>query len=138
MEKKKKGWIAWAVVGGLLLVAMLSCPKKQDHIQALAEKLAAQTDLSEETNKLDALYTVAFNKLSEYTLEASVMTDDYLFFSIGKLFHKDSKVAVSFGLFGHVFTVPLSKLQRLIQDNYLDLINDGIRSLTEGGNDEKE
>ena len=136
MEKKKKGWIAWVIVGGLLLIAMLTCPKKQDHIQALAEKLAAQTDLSGETNKLDALFTVAFNKLSEYTLEASVTTDDYLFFSIGKLFHKDSKVAVSFGLFGHVFTVPLSKLQELIQDNYLDLINDGIRSLTEGDKEE--
>lgn len=136
MEKKKKGWIAWVIVGGLLLIAMLTCPKKQDHIQALAEKLAAQTDLSGGTNKLDALFTVAFNKLSEYTLEASVTTDDYLFFSIGKLFHKDSKVAVSFGLFGHVFTVPLSKLQELIQDNYLDLINDGIRSLTEGDKEE--
>ena len=88
MEKKKKGWIAWVIVGGLLLIAMLTCPKKQDHIQALAEKLAAQTDLSGGTNKLDALFTVAFNKLSEYTLEASVTTDDYLFFSIGKLFHK--------------------------------------------------
>lgn len=138
MEKKKKGWIAWVIVGGLLLIAMLTCPKKQDHIIALSDKLAARAELSEESNKLDALLTVAFNKLSEYAIESSVTADDYLFFSIGKLFHKDSKVAVSFGLFGHVFTVPLSKLQELIQDNYLDLINDGIRSLTEGDDDKKE
>ncbi len=129
--KRKKGWIAWAIVGGLVLVAILTCPKKADHVAALSEKLAVKTDISAESNKLDALFTVAVNKLSEYTLEASVVNDDYLIFSVGKLIHKDSKVMVSFGIFGHVFTIPLSKLQGLIQDNYLELINDGIKSLTE-------
>ena len=136
MEKKKKGWIAWVIVAGVLFVALITCPKKQDHIIALSDKLAARAELSEESNKLDALLTVAFNKLSEYAIESSVTADDYLFFSVGKLFYKDSKVFVSFGIFGHVFTVPLSKLQRLIQDNYLDMINDGIRSLSESDKEE--
>ena len=128
MDKKKKGWIMWAVIGGLLLVALLTCPKKKDHIAALSDKLAAKAELSQESNKLDALLTVAFNKLSEYTLEAGVSVDDFLIFSVGKLIQKDSKITVSIGVFGHVFTIPLSRLQKVIQDNYLELINDSIRN----------
>ena len=46
-----------------------------------------------------------------------ITVHDYLFFSIGKLDYEGTTYPVSFGIFGHVFGLPLDKVVQAMSDS---------------------
>ena len=116
----------------LAVVMVFTCPGEQQHHTAMTPvmaRVASQMAQEKTTGLTKALKAVGlgneektqkgYDKLGEKMAPALVHmieVHDYLFLSIGKLTYEGTTYPVSFGLFGHVFSLPLDKITKYMSE----------------------
>lgn len=108
----KKTIIALSVAFAVALVAVLTCPDKEAHKQALMGEIntALSETLMGEAGESDleqgiALFGGSVTSILVGTiLDTTLKTNNYFVLSIGKITIGDNSKVVSTGIFGHVFT----------------------------------
>lgn len=88
----------------LLLTMVLTCPKKDQHVEAITNKFAsALTENIDSNNAWSSLGSLFGKTVAKPILKYTVTVDDYVLFSVGKITLLDESEAVSLGILGHVF-----------------------------------
>lgn len=125
--------VAVAVV---VLVAMaLTCPKEQQHEDAVKEKMShvMKQSVNESLGDnmlVNLLSGTLINGGLDYALSNNFCVKDYLLFSVGHFHGVDDKEnTISFGIFNHVFT-PSEERMREAVDQQRDKLVDGIKGET--------
>jgi len=109
-----------AVVG-----AVVTCPDKKAHKQALADTFAEYASYKIDENKdngfgdilnegLNVLRKAGADKVVEATLSQFLEVDNYYVCSIGSIKRDGEKQLISIGLFGHVFTPTSSMIDHAL------------------------
>jgi len=133
-EKPQTKWgliIAIAVVALLLVAAIATCPKKEQHVAFLADRVS--TIVSEELEQqggggdLAPLGLLIGNAIIAPAVNNSLTVNDYFLFSVGKLSQEGKDTTVSIGAFGRIFTASKERMKQILQDNqyfndYIDLL----------------
>lgn len=108
--------IAAIILLAIILVAVVTCPDKQAHQDAViaemnsAVKHALNDNDSTEQEKSDlekgfaALGTMFVQKALEATLESNLELNNYFLFSTSSIETGKEKQTLSIGVFGHIFT----------------------------------
>lgn len=108
-QAKKKG-IIWPILFvAILLVAIVTCPKRDAHKEAVMKEFNTlinqkSNDLFEdEEQALGLLSTSLASGFVEWMLDANFEVDNYFVCSLGRFSNNKEKEWVSIGLFGHIF-----------------------------------
>ncbi len=115
----KGGMIATFIVALLVALAVVTCPKKEQHVQAISDQVKASIseDLGQSDNSdLSALGFLFGNVIVTPIVKNSVYVNNYILFSVGKLGPDKEGKTVSYGIFGHVFTIPKEKINEAIEN----------------------
>ena len=95
----KKFLLFIIVVAGILAV---TCPSKDDHCDALKDKVVNHYLDSEDGNPLGAFLVGGFTSLYS---QAAMHYDNYTIFSVGSMNIPDSTQIQTIGVLGHVFVL---------------------------------
>ena len=120
-KKSGSGWVVAAILAIVLLgIAVMTCPDKQNHKDAIMkvvnEKIADSINPKEGDEVLAALGTVFGSSVSGWILDKGLTVDNHFIFSVGHFNTKDGPQRVSVGVFGHVFTIGKDGLDELLQN----------------------
>ena len=126
--------MAAAVVG-----AVVTCPDKKAHKEALADTFAEYASYKIDENKdnglsdvlnegLKVLRKAGGDKVVEATLSQFLEVDNYYVLSIGRLKQGSEKKLISIGLFGHVFTPTSSMIDHALKGQKAEKDEEGIVS----------
>ena len=100
------------------LAAVLTCPKKEQHVAVLTEKvnylLSDTVDSSDDLKVLGAMFGGA---IAKQVLNMYLTVDDHVLFSIGHLEYDGEDNLLSVGAFGHIFTISNEELKRRVEQN---------------------
>ena len=116
----KKILITLLILLGVGAVAVVSCPDRQDHKDAIMAVVSGAINDELQTSNKDEQEVSAFlgsigSTVAGYLLDNRLTVNNYFVFSIGEL--KDLEGVdqkVSFGLFGHVFTGDKEHLKKAV------------------------
>lgn len=110
--------IAILVIIGLLVAMALTCPKKEQHVTVLTEKmnyiLSDTVDSQDDFKVLSAMFGSA---IAKQVLNMYLTVDDYVLFSVGRIEYKGENNLLSVGAFGHIFTISNEELKRRVEQN---------------------
>lgn len=108
----------------IALVAVITCPQKDAHKDALMKliNVALDTELSRNA-KTEAdmgfamLGSVIGSGIAEIVIDKKLLVDNYFVFSIGRAVFEGEEKIVSVGFFNHVFTMPEDKLKEELKNS---------------------
>ena len=114
------------ILAAVVVGAVVTCPDKKAHKEALADTFAEYASYKIDENKdnglsdvlnegLKALRKVGGDKVVEATLSQFLEVDNYYVLSIGRLKQGSEKKLISIGLFGHVFTPTSSMIDHALK-----------------------
>lgn len=114
------------ILAAVVVGAVVTCPDKKAHKEALADTFAEYASYKIDENKdnglsdvlnegLKALRKVGGDKVVEATLSQFLEVDNYYVLSIGRLKQGGEKKLISIGLFGHVFTPTSSMIDNALK-----------------------
>ena len=115
------GIITVIVIVVLLVVALITCPDKNAHKEAILsvinEKIteSIQTNSKEGEDVLAVLGATLGTSVSGWVLDKGLIVDNYFIFSIGKFNTGQDYKTVSVGVFGHVFTFSKEDMEEYLQ-----------------------
>ena len=117
----KKVLIALLIILGLGGVAVISCPDRQDHKDAIMEVVSGAINDELQTSDKDVQELSAFfgslgSGVAGFLLDKRLTVKNYFVFSVGvikDLEGVDQKVSV--GVFGHVFTGDKEQLKQAVK-----------------------
>ena len=99
------------VLLALIAVAVITCPKKEDHSEAIMKNVRTVIDkeLAKDNSSLtemglNFIGSAIGSSVVEYILENKLSVDNYFVCSLGKFELEDKTQIVSVGVFGHIFT----------------------------------
>ncbi len=123
---KKTIWIIVTVAVVILFV--LTCPKKEQHKDAIMEKVSAVMEKEFAKNADDsdfgqglAIFGSMFaNKLIEAALDNDFKYKNYIVFSLGQIKHEGEMKTISVGLLNQIFTFSEDDLEDIIEDGCED------------------
>ncbi len=127
------------LLAALVVGAVVTCPDKKAHKEALADTFAEYASYKIDENKdnglsdvlnegLKALRKVGGDKVVEATLSQFLEVDNYYVLSIGRLKQGSEKKLISIGLFGHVFTPTSSMIDNALKGQKDQKEEEGIVS----------
>jgi hypothetical protein len=93
-----KKFITFVVILGVLLVMMLTCPKAEDHKEAIT------TAYRESVKKNTIIPDFLVKDLLKGWVNNTISVKDFVLISIGTYSMNDENQIVSIGAFNHVFT----------------------------------
>lgn len=109
-----------AAIAALLLLLVATCPKPQQHKEAVAEVVAevineeaslVPTDTDDPFSRTIKDFTATFTaKMVAIGVDNLVSVDNYFVCSVGRLHYANQSHVVSVGLLGHVFTIGKAEL----------------------------
>lgn len=114
------------ILAAVVVGAVVTCPDKKAHKEALADTFAEYASYKIDENKdnglsdvlnegLKALRKVGGDKVVEATLSQFLEVDNYYVLSVGRLKQGGEKKLISIGLFGHVFTPTSSMIDHALK-----------------------
>lgn len=116
------GIITVIVIIVLLVVAVITCPDKNAHKEAILgvinEKIteSIQTSSQEGEDVLSVLGATLGTSVSGWVLDKGLIVDNYFIFSVGKFNTGQDYRTVSVGVFGHVFTFSKEDVDKYLQE----------------------
>lgn len=103
-------------VMGIAFVMVLSCPKKEQHLETITDIVLSLA--SEQADpEIVALGRMFGNPITTGMIKAYVNVDDYYLVSVGRIDYDGSKRLVSVGAFGHIFTASKKRIRQQIEQN---------------------
>jgi hypothetical protein len=119
--KSKTRWgliIAVIIIIGLLVAMVLTCPKKEQHVNVLTEKLNyILSDTVDSEDDFKILGAMLGSAIAKQVLNMYLNVDDHVLFSVGRLEYKGENNIMSIGAFGHIFTISNEELKRRVEQN---------------------
>lgn len=121
---KKTIFIILAVIIGLSAVAVVTCPNKQDHKDAImntfkelmAEELEKEKDdFGDSYSLVSGLSSIAENVLG-WAFNESLIVKNRFLYSEGFIQDGGQQKRISVGVFGHVFTFSKEDLKKMIEE----------------------
>lgn len=114
------------ILAAVVVGAVVTCPDKKAHKEALADTFAEYASYKIDENKdnglsdvlnegLKVLRKAGGDKVVEATLSQFLEVDNYYVLSIGRLKQGGEKKLISIGLFGHVFTPTSSMIDHALK-----------------------
>jgi hypothetical protein len=110
---------------GIGLVAVVTCPQKDAHTDALMKlvNVALDSELSRhaETREemgLAMLGSFIGSGIAEFVIDKKLLVDNYFVCSIGRIVFEGEEKIVSVGCFNHVFTMPEDKLKEELKNSF--------------------
>ena len=101
-------------------VAVLTCPDKQDHKDAITsvinEVVQEELGVNQEEDSLGILKGLTNIGAGIY-LDNKFDVKNYFVFSVGTLLHGSENDVVSLGVFGHVFTGDKETFKKIVSGN---------------------
>jgi len=127
------------ILAAVVVGAVVTCPDKKAHKEALADTFAEYASYKIDENKdnglsdvlnegLKALRKVGGDKVVEATLSQFLEVDNYYVLSVGRLKQGSEKKLISIGLFGHVFTPTSSMIDHALKGQKAEKEEEGIVS----------
>lgn len=132
MKKAIKRLLFIFIIFVLFVTALFSVPSESAHHDALQDvmgRVASQVAQEKTSGLKDILKSVGLGneektqkgydkvgKAMAPALVKMVKVHDYLFFSIGKLDYEGTLYPVSFGIYGHVFILPLDDIVKAMSE----------------------
>lgn len=115
--KGKGGLVALVSLIAILAVMVLTCPKKEQHVSVLTDNISYALRSSQSSNKDDAnvLGELLGTALAKPLINSYLTVNDYILFSVGHLTYQGEDRVVSFGAFGHIFTMSKEELKRRME-----------------------
>ena len=111
----KKFLIFLLVVLGIGAVAVVTCPDKEAHKEAIQnvvkEALDDEIDTNAE-NSLGAVLSTLGSSVSGWIIDKGLTVENHFVYSVGKFSDGKEPKTVSVGVFGHVFTFSKEDLKR--------------------------
>lgn len=110
--------ITLLVLVGILVAMVLTCPKKEQHVDALMENLSyILSDTAGHDDDVKILGAMLGSVIAKPLVTTYLVVDDKVLFSIGHFKYNDEDNVVSVGVFGHVFTASKKELKRRIEQD---------------------
>ena len=110
--------ITLIVIIGLVIAAILTCPKKEQHVAAISDKVSSvlRDELSEDSDGFETLGVLLGSALAKPFIKESIYIKDYVLFSLGKYSYQGNENVVSVGVFGHVFTASKENMKQAVDE----------------------
>ena len=103
----KKILITLAVILALAAVAVVTCPDRQDHKEAIMSVINEKINesVSQEDDDVALLASAFGSRLVGYFFDNMLVVDNHFVYSTGTIRRPDGeRKTLSIGVFGHVFT----------------------------------
>jgi hypothetical protein len=121
--RKSLGWIiAAAVVVALLGIAVVTCPDKQAHKDAILSVINEKLNENIQKNTKDGDEGLAVlgaslgTSISGWILDSGLTVDNRFIYSVGKFNTGKEIKKVSVGVFGHVFTFSKEDVDKILKE----------------------
>lgn len=121
--RKNLGWIIAAVaVVALLGIAVVTCPDKQDHKDAILAVINEKLNENIQKNSKDGDDGLALlgaslgTSISGWILDSGLTVDNRFIYSVGRFNTGKDIKKVSVGVFGHVFTFSKDDLDKILKE----------------------
>ena len=121
--KKKLGWIvALAVIIALLGIAVVTCPDKQAHKDAILAVINEKLNENIQKNTKDGDESLAIlgaslgTSITGWILDSGLSVDNRFIYSVGKFNTGKEIKQVSVGVFGHVFTFSKKDVDKVLKE----------------------
>lgn len=114
----KKAIVKILIILGILAVAVISCPDRQDHKDAIMAVVndTISDELGTEEQGLSAIFSSIGSSVAGYFIDNRLTVKNYFVCSVGYIKDLDGEDKfVSAGVFGHVFTGKKEDLQKAIK-----------------------
>ena len=116
-SKSKAKWgliITLFFIFALIVSAVISCPKKAQHVEVLVDKVSMALNEKVGDKDLLMLGSLLGNPVAKMVVTNYIDVNDYLLFSIGTFEEEGNRSVVSVGAFGHVFTASKRTLSKAL------------------------
>ena len=98
--KKKSSWPVWLFILVPLVLAVVTKPSKEQHLEKIKEIMIEQSDGDIFTTGLSVMF-------GSFIIENSFYIDDYVLFNYGCMKDGDEEVTLTLGLFNSVIPLKL-------------------------------
>lgn len=118
--KRRTGWIVAAIAVIALLASMaVTCPDKTKHKEVLTDRLSVlfNDNVSEDSSDWAFLGAMIGNKLVGAFMENSLVVDNYILFSLGRLSYGGEERVVSVGVLGHIFAASREQIREKVSND---------------------
>ena len=142
---KPKSYLVWKILGGLfiflLIVMMLSNPKKDQHINSIRTEVSKAIDKG--TGNGNDIFSQGFKMIArmmagnviDSALDQLFEYHNYLLFSKGTVTLNDKEHTVSYGIFGKVITMNADDLLKAMEKDDDVKIEESSNTVTSSDND---
>lgn len=121
-ERSRQFWsgiVAIITIIVVLGVAIVTCPKKEQHDATLINRIS--TVLSDELDQkgddgFAALGLWFGSAIIEHAIKSSLSVNDYVLFSVGRYKSEGEWKIISVGAFGHVFTASKGQIKQAVKE----------------------
>ena len=110
---KSKGVIALVIIAIVVVVLLVTCPKKQAHLDAIDNVYTEAAANQENGNLISTIGNYLGGKIAGTAIKQMLVVDDYFVCSVGTINTKEGKKPLSIGVLGHVFILDKEKMVRL-------------------------
>ncbi|MBO4571062.1 MAG: DUF4359 domain-containing protein [Bacteroidales bacterium] len=116
----KKLIITLLVLLAIAAVAVITCPDKQDHKEAIMKVLNEKIDDSlmtedEDESILNSIFGSIGSSIAGYFIDNRLIVENHFLYSTGKVKRLNGEQErISFGIFGHVFTFSKEDLDKAL------------------------
>jgi hypothetical protein len=118
--RSKTRWgmiISLLVIISILVVLVLTCPKKDQHVEALMENITYVLGDAAGEDDLKLLGSVIGSAIAKPVVNSFLVVDDMVIFSIGHIEYDGQDNIVSVGVLGHVFTASKEQIKSQLEQN---------------------
>lgn len=123
-EQESKSRFRWLIfvfsVIAIVVIALLTCPDKNRHVEVLKDKIGAVFNeqlIGEDAGGYEVLGRALINGVLGQYIKNYVSVEDYALFSIGKSTLGGESNIVSVGAFGHVFSASKKTLEKRLKES---------------------
>ena len=118
-ETMKKFLIALLVLVGIGAVAVVTCPNKEAHkdaIHAVVKEKIDEEMTAGADGSLAGILSGIGSSVSEWIIDKGLTVDNHFVYSVGKFNTGQEVKTVSVGVFGHVFTFSKEDLDQALKE----------------------
>lgn len=115
-EQKRRRWVIWGIVAAIIVIAVVTCPKKDKHVSVLTDRFNAAYALQNTgLDGLEILGGMLVGSIATSLLDSYLTVDDYVLFSIGRFTFDGERSLISIGAFGHIITKSVKQMQEAMK-----------------------